>query len=369
MKLLFKTQAEATPAELRSIAATFVEDIDDQGESWGWCRCPAIDLHKNANARTDCKIVWARTTLSDGAEIVPGIYCYHGSCEAERDARALELRRALGRRQPSQASSPRPISSPTIFRRPKLTFDPARLEKVARRLPPITADFLESISPVVIRDLSPVGFLHALFRDGEKVLIFNNYRSQGQELWTHPGELCNTDQLERFTKRERVGVWFLSNPVCGEYLPNDSGNQSRRSWQNVTSWRYLLLESDEADPDHWLGAVAQLSLPIAALTTSGGRSIHALVRLDAGSRKEVRDIVEAMKPVLIPLGADAGSFKPVQLTRLPNCERLGKENKEGKYVKFPAPQLQRLLYLNPNPNNTPLCEMPLAPAFYWRLNQ
>ena len=62
------------------------------------------------------------------------------------------------------------------------------------------------------------------------------------------------------------------------------------------------------------------------------------------------------------LGADISSLSAVRLTRLPCCERLGKEDKDGKYQKFAdGPHLQRLLYLNPAPDGTPIAQQKAWP--------
>jgi hypothetical protein len=241
-------------------------------------------------------------------------------------------------------------------------FNREKLADLARKVPPITPEFLESISPKSARNRNPASFLHELYKPGENVLIFTEYRSQGQRVWTHKHPPFNARELDWCRTGERCGVWFLSNPVTGEYSPNDNGQPSRRSWQNVTNWRYLVLESDEADPTHWLGALVQMPLPIAALTMSGGKSIHALIRIDAESKQQWESIVGKWKPALVTLGADAKAMSAVRLTRLANCERLGTDGRDGNYQAFDKPRLQQLLYLNPCPDHTPLAEMPLAPT-------
>ena len=119
--------------------------------------------------------------------------------------------------------------------------------------------------------------------------------------------------------------------MTGDYAENDNGNQSRRSWQTVTAWRYMVLESDKANPEHWLAVLAQLPLPMSAIYTSGGKSIHALVRLDADGKAEWDEARDEMMPVLVTLGADRKALSAVRLTRLPCCERLGAVDEKGVY--------------------------------------
>jgi hypothetical protein len=165
-----------------------------------------------------------------------------------------------------------------------------------------------------------------------------------------------------------MGAWMLANPVSGKWAQNgglDSQKRpmlSRRSAPNVTSWRYLLLESDELDAEIWMNVVAQLPLPIGAIYTSGGRSVHALVRLDARTQDELRQASEMLGPVLAKLGGDWKALSSVRLTRLPMCTREGKMRKVvgngGGYERYPQPREQRLLWLDPDPECLPILTMP-----------
>lgn len=117
---------------------------------------------------------------------------------------------------------------------------------------------------------------------------------------------------------------------------------SRRSEESVTAWRYAVLESDEAGADDWLRCLIQLPLRIASICESGGRSIHALVRVDAASKSDWDAKIRLIKPVLVTLGADPGALSAVRLTRLPQARR--------------GERVQRLLYLNPSPDGVPILE-------------
>jgi len=103
----------------------------------------------------------------------------------------------------------------------------------------------------------------------------------------------------------------------------------------VTAWRYMVLESDSATEPLWLNMLAQLPLPISAIYDSGGRSIHALIRVDASTKTEWDAIKRTFVGLLTKLGGDAGALSAVRLTRLPGCLR-------GK-------RKQALIYLNPRP--------------------
>jgi hypothetical protein len=201
--------------------------------------------------------------------------------------------------------------------------------------------FVQERSPVRADGQDSASFLRWLYPrgSGESVLIFSRMQSQGQMLW-------KADQSDLIRNRHLPagadGVWFLPQPVDGQFHSNPrlGGKRSRRSEEAVTSWRYALLESDEADTDDWLRCLVQMPLRIASICESGGRSIHALVRMDAASKADWDAQVRAIKPVLVTLGADPGALSAVRLTRLPQARR--------------GQRVQRLLYLDPKPDGIPI---------------
>jgi hypothetical protein len=219
--------------------------------------------------------------------------------------------------------------------------------------------FLEARSPIAPANRTPASFLHALYKPGENIVVFDDYESQGQEVWTHPGLPYDARALDSFVRGQRFGVWFLTNPVDGQVHINDDGKPSRRSHQNVTAWRYLLLESDRDDISEreWLTALSLLPLPIAAITETGGRLAHALIHVDASSKAHWDSFKAQLTPLATVLGADTPAISAVRLSRLPQCQRLGKKDANGKFLNFQdGPRFQRLLYLNPAPDGTPIAD-------------
>jgi hypothetical protein len=299
----------------------------------------------------------------------------------------------------SVSSSPRAKGARIVkSRKAEPKFEPETLARIAAKLPAADYEFLKARSPICPETQTPATFLNHLYRSGEKVLVFDVYKSQGRHVchWSEPP--YDTGCLDHLRTGCLKGVWFLSNPVDGEFHPNPrQGNKlSRRSEESVTSWRYLLVESDQAEPLPWLAAVVQLPLRIAAIYSSGRRSIHVLIRLDATSKVDLDARAAKLKPMLIALGADPKGMKAVQLTRLPGCyrdqvgpavkkmpiarKRLVDEPLEfdaaGNPIWTPKPEpppppnpwtggkLQELFYLNPEPDLTPICQKPTRAEIY-----
>lgn len=79
-----------------------------------------------------------------------------------------------------------------------------------------------------------------------------------------------------------VGAWIRFNPVDGEGVKND----------NITRFKYALVESDTMPVPDQDAMYQKLELPIACLVHSGGKSLHAIVRVDAEDYSEYRKRVE-----------------------------------------------------------------------------
>ncbi len=237
------------------------------------------------------------------------------------------------------ARPPKPLPPPP----PKPRFRPEVLRRVANKVAEIhdVVRFLTERSPMPVARHDSASVLRHLYppRSGEKVVVFSEIKSQGQFLW----DADRSDAIQqRHLPAGKDGVWFLPQPVSGGYFPNPrcDGNLSRRSEEAVTAFRYAVLESDEADAEDWLRCLVQMPLRIACICESGGRSIHALARLDATSKSDWDRRIEPIKTVLITLGADRGALTAVRLSRLPQAMR--------------GERCQRLLYLNPLPSGVPI---------------
>lgn len=271
-------------------------------------------------------------------------------------------------------------------KRVKPVFQPQVLEKLVTGLEEETnLAWLASRSPVDPVRVTAEDFLGALYEPWEKVMVFEVFRGQGE--WVYSGEdgmapstVAPAALYERkatpwdrggraFDGRGPVGIWFLNNPVDGDWRwmkevsGDDDPHWSRRFHECVTQWRYLVLESDTAKARQWVAMAVQLPLRIVAIYTSGGKSVHVLVRLDAGSKEELDAWRDEMKPVVVPLGADPVCLTAVRLTRLPSCWRLGDFVKDGSqkiYRAYDQPRPQKLLYLNPSADMTPIVSRPVV---------
>lgn len=111
----------------------------------------------------------------------------------------------------------------------------------------------------------------------------------------------------------RAGAWIRVNPLDGKGIKDE----------NVTAYRYVLVESDSLPIEQQNALMHDLELPIVTLTHTGGKSLHAIVRVDASSREEYRQRVAYLFDVCEKNGLriDRNCKNPSRLTRLPGFQR------------------------------------------------
>ena len=115
--------------------------------------------------------------------------------------------------------------------------------------------------------------------------------------------------------KPEVGAWIRFNPVDGEGVKND----------NITRFKFALVESDTMPVSDQDAMYRKLELPIACLVHSGGKSLHAIVRVDAEDYTEYRKRVEFLYDFLEKNGlrVDKQNRNPSRLSRLPGVTRNG----------------------------------------------
>ena len=126
---------------------------------------------------------------------------------------------------------------------------------------------------------------------------------------------------------------MTGNPAPGKA---DPAKLTYRGDNCIAAFRYCVVEFDglplEDQLRFWMG----VNLPVAALITSGGKSVHGWLRVNvpdaAAWEAQVRPLYHTR---LIPLGVDGACANPARLSRLPGHYR---EDKGAR---------QRLLFLDP----------------------
>ena len=117
--------------------------------------------------------------------------------------------------------------------------------------------------------------------------------------------------------KEECGAWIRFNPLDGTGVKNE----------NITRFTYALVESDDMPISEQDAFYRKLELPIATLTSSAGKSVHAIVKVDAKDYEEYRKRVDFLYDYLEKNGlkVDKQNRNPSRLSRMPGVTRNGKE--------------------------------------------
>ena len=176
-------------------------------------------------------------------------------------------------------------------------------------------DIVEYLRAVFMPD-EYVGYVVSVYEtaDGRKTPTKGNYsRTAGQLI----DELLRTRDISSTfgDNNAEAGAWIRFNPLDGHGVKND----------NVTSFRYTLLESDAMSTGRQKAILEKMQLPIVAMVYSGGKSVHAIVKVEANSYEEYRSRVEFIYKVAQKNGfkVDSQNRNPSRLSRMPGIMRNG----------------------------------------------
>lgn len=116
---------------------------------------------------------------------------------------------------------------------------------------------------------------------------------------------------------EKAGAWIRFNPLDGKGVKNE----------NVTDFRYALVESDTLELNKQVAILKELEIPIICMVYSGGKSVHGIVKIEAGNFEEYRKRVDYLYKVCEKNGfvVDTQNRNPSRLSRLPGIVRNGKK--------------------------------------------
>ena len=270
--------------------------IEWDGPTKGYCKCPGHHHHTNKNSNKDCEV-----RLNDGCP--PTVHCFHNSCQSDVERANYILRSNLGKAE--ARNNPNPIG-PRKFHKAVPTVE---------QVPDETERFLRyCFDP---QDVLSIQYTF-LNEDGLEVPD-----GGGMNLWTRDQWL---EQMEEgsmhpatFGQDRGFGYYIRINPIQAESKGKDN---------DVTNFRYTLIESDEGSKEKQEKVLRDSGLPIAALIDSGGKSIHAWVHVDA---KDIHDYNTRRQKIWDSLPEDfkidSANRNPARFSRLPGAKR-GKETQK-----------------------------------------
>lgn len=162
-------------------------------------------------------------------------------------------------------------------------------------------------------------FFSVIRKDGDLSQIATSYNGPGRKLpLLSLDDILSIESVADLEAKITMpfsdsGAWVVKNPV-GDAEGND---------HSVIDHRFLLWEQDKVPLKKQYGAIKDSKLPIAAVTYSGGKSLHALIEVNAKSAEEHEEIARRVFAVFDRHSADYDKSvkNPGRLTRLPGLQR------------------------------------------------
>lgn len=189
-------------------------------------------------------------------------------------------------------------------------------------------------------DAQAIAQLEAMFEPDDYVNVVTKASKNNKGKWVPSGygkqmrcaDLCDLIRSVGLEKalggyNRKAGVWVRVNPMDGGGV-NDA---------NVTAHRNALVESDDMPLKDQERMFFELGLPIVCVTDSGGKSLHAIVRVDADGPNHYADRVRYMHQECERAGMtiDHANKNPGRLTRLAGVIR-GEREQTLKHLRIGA---------------------------------
>jgi hypothetical protein len=202
---------------------------------------------------------------------------------------------------------------------------PAPLPKAKAIAPPV-----DMPAPVALptEAIPPSRAIMAAFEQGELIRVHSQVTQRGDS-WMPKG-------FGRQMKREQVVAvldadGLLGNKDAGIYMGQNPirpglDEQTAAKDEGVAAYRHALVEFDSASLEQQFAVIQATRLPVSAVVYSGGKSLHAWVRVDAPDLETYRQrvgVIHAL-PLLAAAGMDKANKNPSRLTRLPGARRKDK---------------------------------------------
>ena len=171
-----------------------------------------------------------------------------------------------------------------------------------------------------------ITYLQTLFQSTENVGYVTEVYNNEDKLSPKKGNWDRTagqliEELRKYNDISSVfgdsnpeaGAWIRFNPLDGNGIKND----------NVTDYRYALVESDTVSLGKQNAIMRELEIPIACMVYSGKKSVHAIVKVEAQDYQEYKKRVEYLYKVCEKNGlkVDTQNKNPSRLSRMPGIRR------------------------------------------------
>ena len=114
---------------------------------------------------------------------------------------------------------------------------------VIQRQKTVDEAFLWWRSPIEPGSQNATSFLKHISEPGEQIFVTDCLKQKKPSVLVEIKPVMYEPELEQISQNNESGVWYLPNPVCGQFVESDSG-MSMRSEAAITACRYCVIESD-----------------------------------------------------------------------------------------------------------------------------
>lgn len=262
-----------------------------------------------------CELVWG-FALSDG-EAFDILRDWNATCQPPWTE--YELRRKI--EQAGKASHDKPrghkveTSTKTIITPKKhiLVREPKKPEPTAPRdLPEPIENGCVTLLQLAFEPGENISISEAVLNDEGRGVPAGSGLVLSREEWLKKLESKNGDPNRLWSSTDNPGAYIRVNPM------KVGGSKD----EDVTAYRHALLEFDSgASLGEQYNIIKQSNLPITAIVYSGGKSIHAWVRVDAKDRIEYGERVKRLLTYFEQYKPDIKNKNPSRFARLPGMRR------------------------------------------------
>lgn len=183
--------------------------------------------------------------------------------------------------------------------------------------------------------------LLAAFEEGEGVCVGGTFVNEDGEIKPDAGVTLSREQWIEKVRQKGGDFSRMHTSRSGHYIrvnPMRIAAGSRHSDADVSAFRHVLVEFDldgagkPIKKDRQLGAILASNLPVTAIIDSGGKSVHAWVRVDASTIEEYKARVEEVYD-LFGGDIDSANSNPSRYSRCPDGIRTVVDGESSQEVR------------------------------------
>ncbi len=198
--------------------------------------------------------------------------------------------------------SPKPASAPAV----------RRYEVKDESLPDPIADGARALLLAAFEEGEGVRIANAKLNEEAREVPANEGPCLRREEWLKKLDAVKGNPNGIFSSTKRTGIYISINPM------KVGGSKD----SDVTAFRHVLIESDEMSVEEQWNLYRASNIPCTAIISSGGKSLHAWVRVDASCRAEYDERVRILYDHFAAYNFDPKNRNPSRFSRLPNCIRF-----------------------------------------------